>query len=48
VVIGIELDRDLLVGALVATGYAVHAVNPLSVDRSGIVTVPPERSRGRS
>jgi len=33
VVIGIELDRGLLVGALVATGYAVHAVNPLSVDR---------------
>lgn len=33
VVIGIELDRGLLVGTLVATGYAVHAVNPLSVDR---------------
>ncbi len=33
VVIGIELDRGLLVGALVAAGYAVHAVNPLSVDR---------------
>ena len=33
VVVGIELDRGLLVGALVATGYAVHAVNPLSVDR---------------
>jgi transposase len=33
VVIGIEIDRGLLVGALVATGYAVHAVNPLSVDR---------------
>src|SRR5207247_7395812 len=33
VVIGIELDRGLLVSALVATGYAVHAVNPLSVDR---------------
>jgi hypothetical protein len=35
VVIGIELDRGLLVGALVTTGYAVHAVNPLSVDRYG-------------
>jgi hypothetical protein len=33
VAVGIELDRGLLVGALVATGYAVHAVNPLSVDR---------------
>src|SRR6266498_4257420 len=33
VVIGIELDRGLLVDALVAAGYAVHAVNPLSVDR---------------
>ena len=33
VVIGIELDRGLLVSALVATGYGVHAVNPLSVDR---------------
>jgi hypothetical protein len=33
VVVGIELDRGLLVGALVASGYAVHAVNPLSVDR---------------
>lgn len=32
-VIGIELDRGLLVGALVSTGYEVHAVNPLSVDR---------------
>src|SRR5215813_12136969 len=27
--VGIELDR----GLLVAAGYAVHAVNPLSVDR---------------
>jgi hypothetical protein len=33
VVVGIEIDRGLLVGALVAAGYAVHAVNPLSVDR---------------
>jgi transposase len=33
VVVGIELDRGLLVGALVSAGYAVHAVNPLSVDR---------------
>ncbi len=33
VVVGIELDRGLLVGALLAAGYAVHAINPLSVDR---------------
>jgi transposase len=32
VVVGIELDRGLLVGALLAAGYTVHAVNPLSVD----------------
>lgn len=33
VVIGIETDRGLLVGALVAAGYQVYAVNPMSVDR---------------
>jgi transposase len=33
VAVAIEIDRGLLVGALVAAGYAVHAVNPLSVDR---------------
>ena len=33
VAVGIELDRGLLVSALVTAGYAVHAVNPLSVDR---------------
>lgn len=33
VVVGIETDRGLLVGALVAAGYEVIAVNPLSVDR---------------
>lgn len=33
VAVGIEIDRGLLVGTLVAAGYAVHAVNPLSVDR---------------
>lgn len=33
VAVGIEIDRGLLVGALVVAGYAVHAVNPLSVDR---------------
>jgi transposase len=33
VVIGIETDRGLLVNALVAAGYQVVAVNPMSVDR---------------
>ena len=32
-IVGIETDRGLLVGALVAAGYQVFAVNPLSVDR---------------
>jgi transposase len=33
VVVGIETDRGLLVGALVAAGYRVYSINPLSVDR---------------
>ena len=33
IAIGIELDRGMLVGALVASGYEVHAVNPLAVSR---------------
>jgi transposase len=33
VIVGIETDRGLLVGALVAAGYRVFAINPLSVDR---------------
>jgi transposase len=33
VVVGIETDRGLLVGALVATGYQVYAINPLSASR---------------
>lgn len=32
-IIGIETDRGLLVGALIAAGYQVFAINPLSVDR---------------
>ena len=32
-IVGIETDRGLLVGALVASGYEVYAINPLSVDR---------------
>jgi Transposase len=33
VVVGIELDRGLLVGALVAAGYQLVAVNPLAASR---------------
>ena len=33
VVVGIELDRGLLVTTLVASGYELYAINPLSVDR---------------
>jgi transposase len=33
VVVGIETDRGLLVGALTAAGYEVFAINPMSVDR---------------
>jgi len=33
VIVGIETDRGLLVGALLAAGYAVYAVNPLSASR---------------
>lgn len=33
VVVGIEIDRGLLVTSLVAAGYAVYAVNPKAVDR---------------
>ena len=32
-IVGIELDRGLLVSALRAAGYEVFAINPLSVDR---------------
>ena len=33
VVVGIEIDRGLLVGSLVAAGYAVYAINPMAVAR---------------
>jgi transposase len=33
VVVGIETDRGLFVGALVAAGYQVYAINPFSVSR---------------
>ena len=33
VIVGIETDRGLLVGALTAAGYTVHAVNPLAASR---------------
>jgi transposase len=33
VVVGIETDRGLLVGALLAAGYLVYAINPLAASR---------------
>ena len=33
VIVGIETDRGLLVTALLATGYRVHAINPLAASR---------------
>jgi transposase len=33
VVVGIEIDRGLLVGALVASGYRVYAINPMAASR---------------
>jgi hypothetical protein len=33
VIVGIETDRGLLVEALVAAGYTVHAINPLAASR---------------
>ena len=33
VLVGVETDRGLLVGALVAAGYQVYAINPRAVDR---------------
>src|SRR5919112_4625912 len=33
VVVGTETDRGLLVGALIAAGYQVYAVNPLAASR---------------
>jgi transposase len=33
VVVGIEIDRGLLVGSLIGAGYDVYAINPLSVAR---------------
>jgi transposase len=33
VVVGIETDRGLLVGALLAAGYQVYGINPLAVSR---------------
>jgi transposase len=33
VVVGTETDRGLFIGALVAAGYRVYAINPLAVSR---------------
>jgi transposase len=33
VVVGIEIDRGLVVGALIAAGYRIYAINPFAVSR---------------
>ena len=33
VVVGVETDRGLWVGALIAAGYRVYAINPMAVSR---------------
>jgi len=33
VVVGIEIDRGLLIGSVLAAGYRVYAINPLAVSR---------------
>ena len=33
VIVGIEIDRGLLVGTLVASGYLVYAINPMAASR---------------
>ena len=38
VVVGIETDRGLFVTALVAAGYQLYAVNPMSTSATGTVT----------
>jgi Transposase len=41
VAVGIETDRGLLVGALLAAGYQVYAVNPQVVSRyRGVIAAP--------
>jgi len=40
VVVGTETDRGLFVGALVAAGYQVYAVNPLAVSRTATAISP--------
>ena len=44
VVIGVETDRGLFVAALVAAGYQVFAVNPMSTSRYRAGTRSPARS----
>ena len=46
VVVGIELDRGLLVGALVAAGYQVVAVNPLQASAGQPLSGTPRNATG--
>jgi hypothetical protein len=48
VVVGSETDRGLLVGALVAAGYQVYAVNPQGCQPCGAAAQPAGAGGGRS
>ena len=54
VVVGIETDRGLWVGALIAAGYQVYAINPMAVSRlagsspAGRSEIRPGRRQGVS
>ena len=54
VVVGVETDRGLWVGALVGAGYQVYAINPKAVSRyrdrhpGGGSEIRPERCQGVS
>jgi transposase len=45
VVVAIETDRGLLVGALLAAGYQLYAVNPMSSAATAAAMAPPGPSR---
>jgi len=48
VAVGIEIDRDLLVGSLVSAGYDVYAVNPMGSDGLAVLDIAPTLSSGEA
>ena len=47
VIVGIEIDRGLIVTALLAAGYEVYAINPMASPAIGIATPPRGQVRSR-